>query len=164
MGCASLQTQTTPCPLCEVLSGRICWWMGHRCLRRSVCAWPEVCVCFLSLMAPDTQLQLDQSSVALDGPGWGPPNPLFSSTVGLSNGWTWVKNLIMKFKTSHNIVLRLFRFLFLPLFFSLSLCCLWSIPAKQAFEVVKALALLLSPQSTYVTGREELEGSNVTPT
>lgn len=35
---------------------------------------------------------------------------------------------------------------------------------RSCFEVAKSPALLLSPQSAYVTGREELEGSNVTPT
>lgn len=55
------------------------------------------------------------------------------------------------------------HFFFSPLFFPLSLQCLWSAPAKQAFEVVKAQAFVSSPQSAYVTGRAELQGSNVTP-
>lgn len=84
--------------------------MGHRCLGQPVCAWPKVCVCFLSVMAPNSLLQLNQSSLVLNGPGWRPPTihpPFFSSTVGLSSGWTWVKNPIMKFKTSRNTMLRL---------------------------------------------------------
>lgn len=81
VGCASLQTQTTPYPLYEALSGRISLVNGTQVSGLGcVCAWPEVCVCFLLLMAPKSLLQLDQSSLALNGPGWRPPPapPFFS--------------------------------------------------------------------------------------
>lgn len=69
--------------------------MGHRCLGRAVCAWPEVCVCFLLVMASNSLLQLDGAhwlSVGRDGTS---PPP----TVRLSSGWNRVKNLIMIFMT-----------------------------------------------------------------
>lgn len=78
----------------------------------------------------------------------------------------------MKFKASHNTMLRPHDeqdgcFLHSSFFFHFSLHpSVASDPptAKQAFEVVKTLALPLSPQSVCVTGKEELERSNVTPT
>lgn len=131
MGCASLQTQTPPYPFCEVLSGRMCLVNGTQvsgpgvCV--CVCAWPEVYVCFcvgfFPVITPNSLLQLNQSSLVLNGPGERPP--FFFFLVGLSSGWT-VENLIMKFKTSHNTMLRLldeqglmlFRFLLSSFIFS----------------------------------------------
>lgn len=177
MGCASLQTQT-PYPLCEVLSGRICLVNGTQvsgldcvCLARGLClfslrngpqlsaaAWPEIIGSQWAGVEAQHFLHF------------------FFFFIFYCGDWA-VDELeariffLMKFKTSHNTMLRLHieqTWFFLDsssfLYSSLSLRLLWSPPAKQAFEVVKALALLLSPQSAYVTGREKLEGSNVTPT
>lgn len=53
--------------------------------------WPEVCVCFLSVMAPDPLLQIKRSPLALNGPG-GQSFPSVSlslpSNVRLGCGWT----------------------------------------------------------------------------
>lgn len=61
-----------------------------------------------------------------------------------------------------------FFFLMLSLFFFLFFCLYPSVVSdlagKESFKVAKTRALLLSPQSASVTGREEPQGSNVTPT
>lgn len=100
--CKSANTNTTN-PFCEVLSGRICLVNGHRCLGQGVCAWPEVCVCFLSLMAPQhsatTQPELIDSQWARVE-----AHPLlYCGTETVDEG----KNLLVKCKTSHNTVFRL---------------------------------------------------------
>lgn len=89
--------------------------------------WPEVCVCFRSVMAPDPLLQIKQSPLALNGPG-GQSFPSASlalpSCVGLGCGWTGHDSV---HEMQHNVRVSLPH----PPF-PLSLRCLRSGPAKAA--------------------------------
>ena len=89
MGCASLKTQTPPYPLLLSVKWPDMFGEWDTGVWAGLCVWPEVCVCFLSIMAPNSLLQLDRSSLVLNGPGWRPPLLFFYSsslTVGLSIG------------------------------------------------------------------------------
>lgn len=84
MGCASLQAQTLPCPVCEVLSGRICLVNGSQvsglgcvCLARGLC---------LFSLSNGPQLSA-AARTELVGSQWaGVEAPVFASAVRLSSG------------------------------------------------------------------------------
>lgn len=93
--------------------------------------WPEVCVCFLSVMAPDPLLQIKQSPLALNGPG-GQCFPSLSrflpSNVGPGCGWTGHDSV---HEIQHNVRVSAHHHHPHHLF-PLSLWCLKSGPAKAA--------------------------------
>lgn len=104
MGCASLQTQTAPCPFCEVLSGRICLvngtqvsgWGGGMCARltRGLCL-------FSLCNGPQPSAANQPEPIGSQWAGV-KAHPPFSPLMWDRDVGGLVKNLIMKFKASHS--------------------------------------------------------------
>lgn len=103
-GVQACKHKHTPYPFCEVLSGRICLVNGTQVSGPGVCVCLARGLCLFSLcngpqLSATTQPELIGSQWA------GVEAPFFFLLL-----WVWrtrVENLIMKFKTSHNTMLRL---------------------------------------------------------
>lgn len=157
---SGVHPNTNGLPLCEVLSVRICVLNGTQVSGTACVFLWGLCLFFLCVIAPTTAWP------QIIGFQW----TEVEAMAFYYYEWTRGNNLLIKLKESHNIVeaalwvrLLLFRVTVPPSFILLYPSGSSDLLQQVPFDVVEAMAFLVSPQSAYVTGREKLEGSNVTP-